>query len=150
MTAKRKQRRYKILTVDDSRAILTKITSFLEKRPEYEVTGVSDPVEAYALVENEHFDVVICDIEMPQMSGLELLRKIKNFNGAIQVIVITGYITVNNTLDAFRYGAADLFFKPIKLKALGKAVEMSIDRLNHIEDLLHEVVSMREGRMINA
>lgn len=106
-------RQYKILLVDDDDDILRTLELAFLTTP-FQLTTVNHPERAYEMIENEHFDMVISDIQMPDMDGLTLLRKIKNFNGMIQVIMITGHITINNTLNAFRYGAADIFFKPFE------------------------------------
>ncbi len=130
------KRKYRILVVDDSRTILKSIEHSLSTTP-YETTTCDNPVKAYKKIENEHFDIVISDIMMPEMDGLTLLKKIKNFNGTIQVIMITGYITINNTLNAFRYGANDIFFKPLKnMQELIAAVDEAARKLDRINELL--------------
>ncbi|MDH4321591.1 MAG: response regulator [Desulfobulbaceae bacterium] len=128
-------RQYKLLIVDDSRSILHKLGELFANTA-YETTTVDDPLKAYKMIEDEQFHIVISDIVMPKMDGLTLLRKIKNYNGMIQVLMITGDITINNTLNAFRYGAADIFFKPIEdlqeLVAAVDAIAAKLDRINAI------------------
>lgn len=133
MAKSRKQ--YKILIVDDDKDILSMLELAFLSTP-YEVSIIDHPLEAYKMIENKHFDMVISDIQMPQMDGLTLLRKIKNFNGMIQVIMMTAHITINNTLDAFRYGAVDIFFKPFEdvneiIRATDN-VALKLDRVNSI------------------
>ncbi len=132
-------RAYKILLVDDDEDILSTLELAFLPTP-YRVTTCNHPLKAYELIENVHFDMVISDIQMPQMNGLTLLRKIKDFNGMIQVIMITAYISINNTLDAFRYGAADIFFKPFdditEIVQAADAIALKLDRVNNI---LHKV-----------
>lgn len=135
-------RKYRLLVVDDSKSILKSFERTLSAKTPYEITTCDNPVKAYEKIENEHFDIVISDIMMPEMDGLTLLRKIKNFNGTIQVIMITGYITINNTLNAFRYGANDIFFKPFKdmeeiIHAADEAAR-KLDRINAILKMLSE------------
>ncbi|MDH3393756.1 MAG: response regulator [Desulfobulbaceae bacterium] len=126
-------RHYKLLIVDDSKSVLHKLGEVFADTS-YEVTTVADPLKAYQMIEDEQFHIVISDIVMPKMDGLTLLRKIKNYNGMIQVLMITGDITINNTLNAFRYGASDIFFKPIEdlqeLVAAVDAVAAKLDRIN--------------------
>lgn len=128
-------RQYKLLIVDDSRSILHKLGKLFADTA-YETTTVDDPLKAYKMIEDEQFHIVISDIVMPKMDGLTLLRKIKNYNGMIQVLMITGDITINNTLNAFRYGASDIFFKPIEdlreLVAAVDAIAAKLDRINAI------------------
>ncbi|HIJ91213.1 MAG: response regulator [Desulfobulbaceae bacterium] len=135
---------YKILLVDDDQQILSMLELAFSGSP-YEIRSITDPVKAYKLIEDEHFDIVITDIQMPQMDGLSLLKKIKSFNGMIQVIVMTGHITINNTLDAFRYGAVDIFFKPFdNVQELVTATDAIAARLDRVNIILNSLVG-KEG-----
>ena len=130
--------KYKVLIVDDSTSILKYLASEFEKTP-YQVKTIDNPVRAFDLIQKESFKIVITDIEMPQMNGLELLKKIKNYNGMIQVVIMSGYLTIHNTLNAFRYGAENLFFKPIDVNDLIQAVDACAAKLNRVNDLLEEL-----------
>lgn len=133
------RKKHKILIVDDDKDILSMLElAFLNTS--YQVTTIDHPLQAYKMIENEHFDMVISDIQMPQMDGLTLLRKIKNFNGMIQVIMMTAHITINNTLDAFRYGAVDIFFKPFEdINEIILAADNVATKLNRVNSILHEL-----------
>jgi len=128
-------KKYKILIVDDSKSVLQSLSRTFAKTP-YDVTTIANPVTAYQMIEDEHYDIVISDIMMPEMDGLTLLKKIKNYNGMIQVLIITGFTTINNTLNAFRYGAADIFFKPFEdpneIVAAVDVLAAKLDRINSI------------------
>lgn len=139
------QKRYKVLIVDDSKSVLTVLEkAFADSN--FQVTTTLSPITAYEMIENEHFDIVISDIMMPEMDGLTLLRKIKSFNGMIQVIIITGYITINNTLNAFRYGANDIFFKPFEDEAeIVQAAEAAAAKLNRINAILKRLTKEKRG-----
>ena len=132
-------RKYKILIVDDDKDILSMLEmAFLPTV--YDVTIIDHPLQAYKLIENEHFDMVISDIQMPQMDGLTLLRKIKNFNGMIQVVMMTAHITISNTLDAFRYGASDIFFKPFDdINEIVLAADNVATKLNRVNNILRKL-----------
>lgn len=131
---------YKLLVVDDDQQVLSLLELAFIDTP-YLVTTCNDPVLAYQRIENEHFDIVITDIQMPQMDGLTLLRKIKNFNGMIQVLIMTAHMTINNTLNAFRYGAVDIFFKPFEdLDELTQATDNIALRLNRVHNILNKLV----------
>ncbi|HIJ78000.1 MAG: response regulator [Desulfobulbaceae bacterium] len=136
---------YKLLIVDDDAQVLNLLELAFMDSP-YQVSTCNDPVKAYQRIENEHFDIVITDIQMPQMDGLTLLRKIKNFNGMIQVLIMTAHMTINNTLNAFRYGAVDIFFKPFEnLDELLQATDNIALRLNRVHSILNKLVE-EEGR----
>ena len=139
-----KEKTYRILVVDDQNVIL-KIIAAAFKNTSYEISAVNNPVEAYQMVEDEHFDIVITDIQMPEMNGLDLLRKIKKHNGMIPVIIITGYTTINNVLNAFRYGAFDFFFKPVKPAEIVCAVNEAAAKIERVNTLLADAAAMKEG-----
>ena len=132
------ENKIKLLVVDDDDFMLSSIELAFLGGP-YEVTAVNDPFKAYQMIENQSFNIVICDIVMPGMDGLTLLEKIKNFNGMIQVIMITADITVNNAITAFRKGAIDIFFKPFKkVDDLVAAVDAAVNKLNRVNAILRE------------
>jgi DNA-binding NtrC family response regulator len=83
---------------------------------------------------------------MPGMDGLELLQRIKEYNGGIQVIMITGYVTMHNILTAMRRGAETVFFKPLKdLEQLEASVRQCIERINMWQEILKELGAL--GKM---
>lgn len=129
---------YTVLIVDDSEHFLELLeTGF--SRTQYIVKAVSDPQLAFRIIQKENIDIVVSDIEMPELNGLDLLKKIKSYNGMIQVVIITGYLTINNTLNAFRYGAENLFFKPLNVKDVIHAVDMCAEKLDRVNALLDEL-----------
>ena len=132
------KQKYKVLIIDDSKAILEHLAAVFKKGG-YTVKTMDNPVRAFELIQRESFKIVITDIEMPEMNGLELLKKIKSYNGMIQVVVISGYLTIHNTLNAFRYGAENLFFKPIDINGLIRAVDACAAKLDRVNDLLREL-----------
>jgi len=132
---------YKILIVDDEQHILDALeAAFLTT--DLDIYTTDNPITALEMIKETHFHVVITDLAMPQMDGLELLRKIKEFNSFIQVIVITGYITITNALNAFRYGAVDCFFKPFEdPDQIIDAVYYCIEKMERINDVLNKIAS---------
>lgn len=134
-------KQYSLLIIDDDQIILKLLERTLATTPHH-VETCNDPIKAYEMIEAKHFDIVLSDISMPGMDGLSLLRKIKNFNGTIQVIMMTGYTTINHTLDAFRYGAVDIVFKPMKGKEeLLNTVAEAARRLDRINTILKTLIS---------
>ncbi len=137
---------YKILIVDDEKEILKALESaFLTTN--FEVHTADNPIKALGLIKKKHFHIVISDIAMPQMSGLKLLKKIKEYNPFIQVIIITGYITTSNALKAFRYGASDCFFKPFDdINKIIQSVKECASKMERINSFLNEVASFDQLR----
>ena len=129
----------KILVVDDEKDITDLLVRHFSFK-DYDIVGVNDPGAALKMIEEENFNIVISDIVMPGLDGLELLRRIKDYNGGIQVIMITGYVTMNHILTAMRRGAETVFFKPLKdLDKLEEAVNQCIARLRMWQKILKEL-----------
>lgn len=135
----------KILAVDDEKDItdlLVRHFGFLG----YDIVGTNNPLEAIKMVEEGDYNVVVTDIVMPGLDGLELLHRIKSYNGGIQVIIITGYVTMHNILRAMRLGAETVFFKPFHdLDKLEDAIKNCINRIQMWQDILKELAAL--GRM---
>ncbi len=113
----------RILVVEDNK----EMRDFLEKSLQskgYKVETRSNGDEAWKLLERgERFDLVITDVVMPVMDGMELLRRIKDRFPTMGVIVITGYGSINQAVEAMKLGASDYIPKPVELNQLLSAVE---------------------------
>lgn len=119
----------KILVVDDEKEITDMLVRYFSYEG-YSITAVNDPLEAWRLIQEDNYLVVISDVQMPAMSGLDLLKSIKQYNGMIGVILMTGYASTDNMLTAFRRGAETCFLKPLKdLDAVRASVDGLIQRL---------------------
>ena len=102
----------KLAIIDDDRDICKLLSRFLKKEgfDTHEYYNGSDALEA---VKEEQFDVILCDYKLPDITGIELLRKLKIFNPDAVVIVITGYSDVKIAVDAVKHGAFDYVVKPL-------------------------------------
>ena len=103
----------RILVVDDERSMREFLEIFL-RREGYEVTTAEDVASGRLQLENEEFDVVISDIQMPDGSGLDLLKFAREHAPAAMVVMITAFGTPANTREAFKRGAFDFIEKPFK------------------------------------
>jgi DNA-binding NtrC family response regulator len=101
----------RVLIIDDDGETLDLLKRLLDLEG-FEVYLQSNPIEAIELVKEERFAVVITDIVMPEMSGLEVLKQILETCKATQVIMMTAEGTTDKTLDAYQLGAADFLYKP--------------------------------------
>lgn len=102
----------RILVVDDERAIRDLLSEALQDAG-YEVLSAGGGKEASAILREENFQIAICDIKMPGMDGLELLRHIRDVSPETAVILITAYASVETAVHALRSGAFDYFLKPL-------------------------------------
>jgi CheY-like chemotaxis protein len=101
-----------ILHADDD-PVFTALVAELLKDHGYDVTSVNDPSEVLPRLLRAQQRVVLLDIDMPRIDGIELLKQIKAFDGGIQVILLTGLVTMTSMLQGLRWGAEACFFKPM-------------------------------------
>ena len=115
-----------ILIIDDEPEILNLLSRFLGKNPNFSVSTFSNPVSAISEIERTNFDLILLDIMMPQMNGLEVLEKIKSKNEDQKVVMMTAYSTLDKVLKSHKEGATNYVMKPFSsLEALeNKIVEV--------------------------
>lgn len=105
---------FKILIAEDEEITLKHLLSTFQKEG-YEVSGFSNGLKALEGIKEENFDVLIADIKMPGLTGIELLEKIKEKNIETEVIIITGYGSIDSAVAAVKKGAYDYITKPFDL-----------------------------------
>jgi DNA-binding NtrC family response regulator len=130
--------RERILIVDDEENVLALCQTILQKRG-YEVECASTAEEALDRLETELFDVVITDLKMPGMSGLDLLTKAKALNPFVPVIMLTGFGTVHSAVEAMKEGAYDYLIKPVDNEEFKLVVEKALE----LHRLQREVALLR-------
>jgi len=119
--------RAKILIVDDQDSNLVAMKKILE-REAYQAICAHSVSVALEYCKNENFDLIISDLRMPALSGVDLLRELRKANKLAPVILLTAYGTVNDAVEAMRLGALDFLAKPIKSEVLLKAVQDNLNR----------------------
>ncbi|MCE1200578.1 MAG: sigma-54 dependent transcriptional regulator [Bacteroidia bacterium] len=112
----------RILVVDDEVRMREEIGEYLRKRS-YEVQTAPDPGEATRLLQHYDFDIAIVDIKLPGISGLELLKIIREAHAQVEVIMISGHGDMQSVIEAMRLGAIDFFQKPFRLIELNQALQ---------------------------
>ncbi len=108
---------FKILIAEDEEITLKHLISTL-KGEGYEVVGEKDGRAAYDRINSDHFDLLITDMKMPVMGGIELMEKVKELHPDIEVMIITGFGSVGDAVDAMKRGAYDYITKPFDLDEL--------------------------------
>jgi len=106
-----------ILLVDDEEINVQNVGHFLEHQG-FQVTTATSGNEALGLLNQSHFDLVITDLKMGDVDGVQVMKTAKELHSEIEVIIVTGYATVNSAVDAMAQGAFYYLPKPIKLKEL--------------------------------
>lgn len=116
----------RILIVDDEETVRNLFAASLRAR--YECVTAENAQEALALLANQLFALVITDVQMPGLSGIELLRKIVADFPDVAVIVVSGVDRSQRVIDTLRQGASDYLIKPCELEVLERSVERSLER----------------------
>jgi len=119
----------KILIIEDEAAIrrvLTKIIS--EENEAYQVENAEDGLRGVEMISKSDFDLVLCDIKMPKMDGVEVLEKIKKLKPEIPVVMISGHGDLDTAVNTMRLGAFDYISKPPDLNRLLNTVRNALDR----------------------
>lgn len=118
---------YRILVIDDEPEILSVMVDTLGQEG-YSLQSTSDSREAVKLLETTTFDVIVSDIMMPNLTGLQLLEAAKRQNPNVQVVLVTGYSTREVALEALKKGASGFLEKPFETKQLVAAVREALWR----------------------
>ena len=116
----------KILIIDDERAIRSSLRDILEYE-NYNVEEAENAVKALEILKQQSFDVIFCDIKMPQMDGLEFLEKTKTSVEA-PIIMISGHGTIETAVEALKNGAYDFIEKPLDLNRLLVSVRNALEK----------------------
>ena len=116
----------KILIIDDEESIRDGCHQILTRKG-YHVESTGEPVRGLEIALRDAFDLILLDIKMPKMSGLDILKKLKEENNvSAKVIIITGYGTISMAVEAMRQGAFNFITKPYSADELKDAVNNAL------------------------
>jgi DNA-binding NtrC family response regulator len=104
----------KILIVDDEPDMLKLLSMILKEKTPYEITTTNNPLEALDLAKKGGFDLVLSDLKMPGLDGIELIEAVKQVDVDIPIIIITAYGTVESAAEAIQKGGFDFITKPFR------------------------------------
>ena len=127
-----------VLIIDDEKFILQLSRDILVKS-NYEVKTASDGKEGIKLLEDNKFDLILTDIKMPNVNGLDFIRHVRVYDKEIPIIVITGHGTLDIAIDSLRLGAQGFILKPFTPAELRNAVAEALEKTR----LLSENIRMR-------
>ena len=123
----------KILVIDDEKSIRNTLKEILEYEG-HEVQDAADGLEGLKKIESEKFDIVLCDIKMPKMDGLELLDKIMELQSETPVSMISGHGTIETAVEAIKKGAYDFISKPLDLNRMLITLRNALDRSSLVKE----------------
>jgi DNA-binding NtrC family response regulator len=130
-----------LLIVDDEPQMLIAIEETL-KRKGYSITAAGSGMEALCRLKEKYYRLVMTDIRMPEVSGIDLLKKVKTLSPQTPVVLLTAYGTIQNAVDAMRLGAFDYLLKPFSSEALETVVRRALGAMPDREERAsHEIVT---------
>ena len=118
---------YKILFVDDDRDILAMVDQFLS-RCGFHVTTQPSGLKAIEMVRKEHYPIVFSDLIMPEISGMDLLQQVKKISPETEVIIVSGFGTIESAIQAMKLGSYDFLQKPINFDRFKILIERIIEK----------------------
>ena len=127
-----------ILFVDDEKDLLVTVEEYLSQKG-YNITVVDSGLKALELTKKSRFDILITDLKMPEVNGIDLLKAVKECQPETEVIILTGYGSIETAVEALKLGSCDYLQKPIKLDRL----KVLIDRILEKRSLKEENLFLR-------
>lgn len=135
-----------ILVVDDEKSVRDSLKMILEYE-HYDVVFAENGVKALANVEKNSFEVILLDIKMPGMDGMEVLQRLKDMHPEIPVIIISGHGTIENAVEATKLGAYDFLSKPLDRDKVLVTVRNAIEQQN-LRTQYQQMREQIEGRQV--
>jgi DNA-binding NtrC family response regulator len=137
----------KVLLVDDEKDFVETMAERMRARG-MDVSATTRAMDALEKIEDESYDAIVLDLNMPEMDGLEVLKAIKKKRPELQIILLTGYATVEKGVEAMKLGAMDFVEKPADLEALSQKIKKAHARKMVIveketEEKIKEIVHSR-------
>jgi DNA-binding NtrC family response regulator len=122
--------KHRVLVVDDEESITYLLKTELEDLPDFEVDTASNGTEALNLLQTKSYDVALLDIKMPRVSGVEVLKSIKEYAPATEVIMLTNVVDVKTAIETTKLGAYDFISKPYEADQLRATVRRALEHKN--------------------
>lgn len=118
-----KEPKKRILIIEDDQEMRFLLKDLIEEQPEYEVEEVSDGAEAFPKLMGKYFDLIITDIRMPGLSGLDIIPGLRNLQPGVSIIAITAFGSEEIQRKALARGAQAYLEKPVPLDRLRRLIE---------------------------
>ncbi len=138
----------KLLIIDDEKIALKSLLHIMKKEG-YEVVGTHNGSNALKLIDEKEFDVVLTDLRMEKVDGMQILKRCRKLYPDIEVVMITGYATVQSATEAMKKGAYDYITKPFKLDEVRRVVREAIEKVKLKKEnaQLREEIEKYEGKV---
>jgi len=117
----------RILVVDDEPNMLRLLKTILMDRTGYEVATTNNPLEVSKLLQDQAYDLVVTDLKMPLVDGIDLIDIIKKINADLPIIIITAYGTIETAEEAIQKGAYDFITKPFRKETILITIKRALE-----------------------
>ena len=117
----------RILVVDDEPNMLRLLKTILMDKTGYDVTTTNNPLEVSKLLQEGHYDLVVTDLKMPLVDGIDLIGIVKNLDASMPIIVITAYGTIETAEEAIQKGAYDFITKPFRKETILITIKRALE-----------------------
>ena len=117
----------RILVVDDEPNMLRLLKTILMDKTGYEVTTTNNPLEVSKLLQESRYDLVVTDLKMPLVDGIDLIGIVKNIDATMPIIVITAYGTIETAEEAIQKGAYDFITKPFRKETILITIKRALE-----------------------
>jgi len=137
----------KILIVDDEPDMLKLLSMILREKTSYETTTTNNPLEAIELMKQGGFDLVISDLKMPGLDGLEIIDAVRKIDEDIPVIIITAFASLESASEAIKKGGFDFITKPFRREQILFTIDKALKwlKLQKENKALKEQIKKSEG-----
>lgn len=137
----------KILIVDDEPDMLELLSMIITEKTPYEVITTNNPLEVADIIKGTNFDLVIADLKMPGMDGIELLASVKKLDPDLTVIIITAYATIESAVETMHKGAFDFITKPFRKEQILYTIDRALkwQKMQKENIMLKEALSKKTG-----
>ncbi|MDP3481314.1 MAG: response regulator [Desulfoprunum sp.] len=139
-------REFNVLVVDDEEEFRDLTVKRLEKRG-LKVLGAESGKQALEVLEHSHTDVVLLDVKMPGMDGIETLRQIRILKPLVEVVLLTGHASVDSGIEGMKLGAFDYLMKPIELEPLIEKLADAFERKRLQQEKIEQAQMKRHMAM---
>ena len=130
----------KVLLVDDEKDFIEALGERMENRG-MNVSTTTSAKDALKKMEEEAYDAIVLDLQMPEMDGIEALKAIKKINPDMQVILLTGHATVEKGIEAMKLGAMDLIEKPADIEIIAEKIKKAqANKIILVEKKTEEII----------
>lgn len=135
-----------VLIVDDEKEMLVGLEKILSSRKNFKITAKQDPLTAINLIKSKDFDLILTDLKMKEYSGIDILKSVNDKNTDCKVIVISGYGTIEASVEAMQLGAFDFVEKPFTSKKLFECVDKALKtNQNEFNEKIDDPIIATEG-----